>query len=75
MKILGSSHTLTTLVYLKPGITNVIILIASNHPDIVGNQLDKREGGIGQPHAEKTPLQWTVFGCLGEVADQHVHIN
>ena len=59
----------------ETGDKKVTILIGSNRPDIIDKQLDKREGECGQPFAVKTPLGWTVYGPIGELADDQVHVN
>ena len=59
----------------ETGDKKVTILIGSDRPDIIGQQLDKREGECGQPCAVKTPLGWTVYGPIGELADDPVHVN
>ena len=59
----------------ETGDKKVTILIGSDRPDIIDQQLDKREGECGQPCAVKTPLGWTVYGLIGELADDRVHVN
>ena len=59
----------------ETGDKKVTILIGSDHPDIIDKQLDKREGDYGQPSAGKTPLGWTVFGPIGNLADDQVHVS
>ena len=59
----------------ETGDKKVTILIGSDRPDIIDQQLDKREGGCGQPCAVKTPLGWTVYDPIGELADDPVHVN
>ena len=45
----------------ETGDTGVTILIRSYHPELIDLQLDKREGGCGQPSVIRTPFGWTVF--------------
>ena len=59
----------------ETGDKKVTILIGSDRPDIIDQQLDKREGECGQPCAVKTPLGWTVYGPIGELADDPVHVD
>ena len=59
----------------EPGDKKVTILIGSDRPDIIDKQLDKREGECSQTCAVKTPLGWTVYGPIGELADDRVHVN
>ncbi|XP_068712838.1 uncharacterized protein [Montipora foliosa] len=59
----------------ETGDKKVTILIGSDLPDIIDQQLDKREGECGQPCAVKTPLGWTVYGPIGELANDPVHVN
>ena len=59
----------------ETGDKKVTILIGSDRPDIIDKQLDKREGDYGQPSAVKTPLGWTVFGPIGNLADDQVHVS
>ena len=35
----------------------------------------KREGEHGETIAVKTPLGWTVYGPIGEFAEDGVHVN
>ena len=53
----------------ETGDKKVTILIGSDRPDIIDKQLDKREGECGQPCTVKTPLGWTMYGPIGELAD------
>ncbi|XP_015754718.1 PREDICTED: uncharacterized protein LOC107334301 [Acropora digitifera] len=53
----------------------VTILIGSDRPDIIDQQLDKREGECGQPCAVKSPLGWTVYGPICKLADDPGHVN
>jgi len=57
------------------GDKKVTILIGGDRPDIIDKQLDKREGEHGEPIAMKTPLGWTVYGPIGEFAEDGVHVN
>ena len=59
----------------ETGDKRVTILIGSDHPEIIDLQLDKREGENVQPSAVRTPFGWTVFGPIGEIADERVHVN
>jgi len=59
----------------ETGGNKVTILIGSDRPDIIDQQLDKREGECGQPCTVKTPLGWTVYGPISELADDPVHVN
>lgn len=53
----------------ETGDKKVAILIGSDPPDIIDKQLHKREGECGQPSAVKMPLGWTVYGLIGELAE------
>ena len=57
------------------GDKKVTILIGGDRPDIIDKQLDKREGEHGEPIAVKTPLGWTVYGPIGDSAEDRVHVN
>ena len=59
----------------ETGDKKVTILIGSDRPDIIDKQLDKREGEYGQPSAVKTPLGWTVYGPIGNLTDDQVHVS
>ncbi|XP_068697634.1 uncharacterized protein [Montipora foliosa] len=59
----------------ETGDKKVTVLIDSDRRDIIDQQLDKREGECGQPCAVKTPLGWTVYGPIGELADDPVNVN
>ena len=53
----------------------VTILIGGDRPDIINKHLDKREGEHGELIAVTTPLGWTVYGPIGESAEDRVHVN
>ena len=59
----------------ETGDKKVTILIGSDRSDIIDKQLYKREGECGQPSAVKTLLGLTVYGPIGELADDQVHVN
>ncbi|KAL9967098.1 hypothetical protein ACROYT_G025264 [Oculina patagonica] len=69
------SVDIPTVLLPETGDKKVTILIGSDRPDIIDKQLDKREGDYGQPSAVKTPLGWTVFGPIGNLADDQVHVS
>ena len=53
----------------------VTILIGTDRPDIIDNELDKRMGKKGQPFAVRTPLGWTVFGPVGDTMSNGIYCN
>lgn len=53
----------------------VAILIGSDRPDIIEGNSEIRKGARGQPYAVNTPLGWTVYGPMGELNGDGVHIN
>ncbi|XP_031549036.1 uncharacterized protein LOC116286627 [Actinia tenebrosa] len=53
----------------------VTILIGSDRPDIIGKELDRREGGKGEPFAVKTPFGWTVYGPIVESTESQVNVS
>ena len=53
----------------------VSILIGSDRPDIIDDNLEIRRGARGQPYAVNTPLGWTVYGPMGEPDSDGVHVN
>lgn len=53
----------------------VTLLIGSDRPDIIEKELDRREGGKGEPFAVKTPFGWTVYGPIAESAESQVNVS
>ena len=44
----------------------IIILIGSDRPDQIDEQLERKEGDQGENFAVSTPLGWTIQGPIGE---------
>ena len=53
----------------------ISILIGSDRPDIIGDSSEIRRGARGQPYAVNTPFRWTVYGPMGELDSDGVHVN
>ena len=66
---------LQDIILPETGDKQVTILIGSDHPDIIDSCRDRRDGTKGQPCAVKTPLGWTVYGPMGESANQQVSVS
>ena len=53
----------------------VIILIGSNRPGLIDEQLKRKEGDQGEHYAVRTPLGWTIHFPIGESFKDRVSVK
>lgn len=53
----------------------IVILISSDRPDLIDEQLKRKEGDQGEHYAVRTPLGWTIHGPIGESFKERVSVK
>lgn len=53
----------------------IVILISSDRPDLIDEQLKRKEGDQGEHYAVRTPLGWTIHGPIGESFKDRVSVK
>ena len=53
----------------------IIILIGSDRPDQIDEQLERKERDQGEHFAVRTPLGWTIYGPIGESFKDRVSVK
>ena len=66
---------LQDIILPETGDKQVTILTGSDRPDIINSCLDRRDGTKAQPCAVKTPLEWTLYGPMGESEKKQVSVS
>ena len=53
----------------------IIILIGSDRPDLIDEQLKRKKGDHGEHYTVRTPLGWTIHGPIGESFKDRVSVK